>query len=281
MFSATYLILALYAVQRAYLEGGRTDAPPSEGARLAWLLVAGLATAGVALARADGIAYMVVPALTATLVWWDGRHPRREQLVYLGAAALPVAIVYGSAFVRLRFWRAKKLSGRKAMAVLAALAATGVVTLFADRIPRIGPWLREGRRAVISLFVLEGAALLALAALRPKDFLVAGSNMITNLLDAGGNGHLWYVAIGVVLVSLVYRGQWRDGKWAGYLLFAIAQFFIVAVAVHGASHPGRLSPNDSFNRVSFHAIPLIFWYGAIVVTAIVAEWTGVREDRRS
>ena len=281
MFAAAYLILALYAVQRAYLEGGRTTASPSAGSRLSWLLVAGLASAGVALGRADGIAYMLVPALTATLVWWDGRHAKREQLVFLGGAALPVAVVYGSALLQLHFWRAKKLSGKKATLVLAILAAIGITTLWIDKLPGIGSWLRRGKRALISILAIELAALAALAVLRPTDFLVSTSNMLANLLSEGGNGHLWYFAIGAVLVSLFYGGQWRDGRWPGYLLFAISQFFIVAVMVHTAGHPGRLSPNDSFNRVSFHAIPLIFWYVSMVVTSIVAEWTALREGRAS
>ncbi|MBE0477423.1 MAG: hypothetical protein IBX62_10030 [Coriobacteriia bacterium] len=272
MFTAAYLVLAMYATQRAYLDGSST----AEEDRTAWLIVAGLASAGVALTRADGIAYVLVPALTATLVWWEGGHRLRDQAVYVVATAAAVAVVFCSAFARLRFWRGGKLSGKRAASVLTVVAAVAVSTLGLDRLGPLGGWLRRGRNLLLTLVALEAAALLALAARRPEDFAQASLNMITNMLRSGGNGHLWYFGLGVLAVSLLYGGQWRSGRWPGYLLFAIGQFFFVAVVVHAMSHVGRLSPNDSFNRVSFHVVPLVFWYAATVTTAVVAEYAKPR-----
>ncbi len=277
MFTAAYLMLAVYATQRAYFADDGSSRPLTAPNRGAWLLVAGLAAGGVALTRADGIAYVLVPALTATLVWWEGRHPKRDQALYVAALAAPVALVYGSAFLRLRFWRGGKLSGKRAAAVLGVLAATAGATLLLDHLGPVTSWLRRGRNALWLIAGGEVAVLAALFALRPEDSLLSSRNMITNLLFEGGNGHLWFFLIGAVIVSLLYRGQWRDSAWPTYLLFAIGQFFFIAVVVHSLSHVGRLSPNDSFNRTSFHAVPLILWYATTVVTAAIADYTGSRD----
>lgn len=271
MFTAAYLLLAMYAAQRAYLPGGVPAEEPSSGRRVAWLLVAGLAGGGMALARADGIAYVLVVALTATLMWWEGGFRGRDQLVYVAAMAAPIAVVYGSAFATLRFWRGGKLTGKRAAVVLGTLGSAAGATLVVGHLGRLTAWFRRGRHALLSVLALEAAAALALVYLRADEIAASGANMMANLLRSGGNGHLWWVALGAIAVSLLYGGQWRSGRLPGYLLFAVFQFFLVAVFVHSWSHVGRLSANDSFNRVSFHVIPLVFWYAATVVTTVVAE----------
>ena len=49
----------------------------------------------------------------------------------------------------------------------------------------------------------------------------------------------------------------------------IAQFFAIALVVHGLAHPGRLSSADSFNRVAFHIVPIALWYAA---SAVATFW---------
>ena len=272
MISAAYLFLSLFALQRAYLGGEDAHPVAEDGAHYAWLLVAGLAGAGAALTRADGIAYAVVSIAVATLLWLESGRSHRSQLLFLGAAAVPIAVIYASAYLMLGFWRSPKLTGNKAAAVLALLILGSGMTLVIDRIPRLGPWLRQRGKALKLVVIAESVAILGLVALRPARFAESTRNMITNLLQTGGNGYLWYFAIGVVVISLVYRGQWRSGRWPAFLLFAIVQFLAIAVVVHGIGHPGRLSVADSFNRTSFHVIPLVFWYAAMVFSALVADY---------
>jgi hypothetical protein len=277
MFTAAYLMLALYALQRAYLRQGSLAEKDSGGSRLSWLVVAGAASAGLALGRADGIAYLFVPFIIATLIWWEGRFPKRDQMVFVATAALPVAAVYLSAFSALGFWEGRKLDGSRAALVLGALSVGAVATLALDLLGPVTRWLRRGRNAMVLVLVFEALALAALVALSPESFAVATRNMVTNLFVTGGNGQLWYFLAGTVAISLLYGGQWREGRLPSYLLFAIVQFFFAAVLVHGLSHIGRLSPNDSFNRVSFHVVPVIFWYVATVITAVVQDLTRTTE----
>ncbi|MBN2404267.1 MAG: hypothetical protein JXE06_01655 [Coriobacteriia bacterium] len=272
MISAAYLLLALYAVQQAYL-GSEDSGDRLDGASgSAWLLVAGLVSAGFALTRTDGIAYAVVPLATASLLRLERDVPACVHTVLLGAAAVPLAVVYGSAFLTLGRWSSDKLSGNAAAAVLLFLALAGGVSLVAERTPKVGPWLRGNSRALLLVVLVQSLGIAGLVALRPTGFLAAGSNMLGNLFQAGGYGFLWFFALGIMAVSFVWGGQWRDGRWPTYLAYAIGQFFVVAFLVHGVGHPGRLSPADSFARVAFHAVPLVFWYAALVMTALAGTY---------
>ena len=269
MTTAAYLLLAFFGLQRAYLGEDDAGNPPSDATAIAWLLVAGVASAASALTRPDGIAYIAVPAVVGTLLWLAGSRSIRSQAVLVCAAALPVAMVYISSFYTLGLWRAKKLSGTKAAAVLVALALCAVASMGVGLLPRLRTWLGQRGRAMALTVALEIVGITGLVLLNPSRFAESTRNMVTNLFRTGGYGYLWYFAFGAILVSLAWGGQWRSGRWPSYLVFAILQFFIVAAAVHGVGHPGRLNPADSFNRVSFHAVPLVFWYVAMVVAALV------------
>lgn len=274
MITAAYLLLSLFGLQRAYLGADDDGTPPSDVENIAWLLVAGLASAGLALTRTDGIAYVAVPAIVGTLLWLASGRPLRSQVIFVVSAAVPIAIVYASAFYSLGLWPAKKLSGKKAGAVLAALLVGSCATFAVGSIPRLRAWLGHRDRALATVAALEAVALAGLVALRPSGFAESTRNMVTNLFRTGGYQYLWYFIFGMVLVSLLWRGQWRSGRWPLYLLFAIAQFFVVATAVHGIGHPGRLNPADSFSRVSFHVVPLAFWYFGLVVTSLAEAYRG-------
>ena len=54
-----------------------------------------------------------------------------------------------------------------------------------------------------------------------------------------------------------------------FTLFAIGQFFAIALVVHGVAHPGRIASADSFNRVAFHMVPIALWY---IGSAIALFW---------
>ena len=277
MITAAYLMLALFAIQRAYLGAGDVAAPPRADQRAAWLLVAGLASAGLALTRTDGIAYVAALLVVGTLAYLASDTPTRDHALFVGAAALPIGLVYGASFAALGVWQATKLSGRTAGLVLAGLGVAAGITLVIGRVPHVGAWLRSPGRALALLTGLEVTAVLGLATLDPDGFIESTANMVTNLFSTGGNGNLWFAAVAMVGLSLVWGSQFRAERWPLLLVAVIVQFMVIAVAVHGVGHPGRLSPADSFNRVSFHVIPLIFWYAATVVTSLVAELRRVRE----
>ncbi|MBN2841419.1 MAG: hypothetical protein JXP37_10740, partial [Coriobacteriia bacterium] len=169
-------------------------------------------------------------------------------------------------------WQADKLGGKAAAAVLTALAVAGVGALLAPHVPILGPWLRRRGRAIWLLAAAEAAGIGALVYLRPAGFAESARNMVTNLFVTGRNGSLWYVAVGVLVLSVVWGGHWAGGRRPAHLLVAIAQFFAIAFVVHGMGHPGRLSVADSFNRLSFHVVPLIYWYAATVLASVLAAY---------
>ncbi|MDP2182287.1 MAG: hypothetical protein Q8K99_06935 [Actinomycetota bacterium] len=274
MITAAYLLLALLGLQRAYLGAEDDGSSPSDTASDAWLLVAGLASAGLALTRTDGIAYVAIPAVVGTVLWLESGRSWRSQAIFVCAAAVPIATVYGSAFYSFGLWPAKKLSGKKAAAVLAGLILGSASTLVIGALPRVRAWLGHRNRALLLVCALEVVGLAGLVALRPSGFAESTRNMVTNLLRTGGYGYLWYFVFGAIAVSFAWGRQWRSGRWPLYLLFAIVQFFVIAAAVHGVGHPGRLNPADSFSRVAFHVVPLVFWYVAMVVATLVAEYRG-------
>lgn len=272
MITAAYLLLALLGLQRAYLGAEDDGTAPSDVESDAWLLVSGIASAGLALTRTDGIAYVAIPAVVGTVLWLESGRSWRSQALFVCSAAIPIAVVYGSAFYSFGLWPAKKLSGKKAAVVLAGLTLGAAATLAMGVLPRLRAWLGHRKRALLLVCALEVAGLAGLAALRPSGFAESTGNMVTNLLRTGGYGYLWYFVFGAIAVSLAWGGQWRSGRWPLYLLLAVAQFFVIAAAVHGVGHPGRLNPADSFSRVAFHVVPLVFWYVAMVLTTLAAEY---------
>jgi hypothetical protein len=111
-----------------------------------------------------------------------------------------------------------------------------------------------------------GALILA----RWEAFMAAGTIMLGNLARNGDWDWFWFFASGLVLVTLVFYGVRRHAAQSAMLLYAIAQFLVVALVVHGISHPGHPGFTDSFNRVAFHSVPLIWWLFGSMLGAAVA-----------
>jgi hypothetical protein len=272
MYSALFLTLAvvplLLAVgdERHAREPG-PDSGPSGDRLLPVLLVSGLATAGLALTRPDGLVYVFVPMLLVVALRLERGWPARRLLYYAAPLLAVLAASYVPAYVRLGAWQSGKLSGKIAFVSLALILAGPVVGEWLARWDR-SAWLRRGHNALRFALALDALAVAAAAAIAPKNFSMSVSNMLTNLLSTGGYGRLWIFIAGVVLVTVVL-GVLRCGDGPVYTLFALAQFFAIALVVHGLAHPGRLSAADSFNRVAFHVVPIALWYAA---SAVATFW---------
>ncbi len=269
MITAAYLLLAVWAIQRAYLGAGDDSGPECPGhTSTAWLFVAGLSSAGFALTRTDGIAYVVVPIVVATLLRLETRGSRSSYAVFLALVAAPLMAVYSSAFLDLGLWAGRKLTGMRAATTLSVLAIVALATLAIDSMPRLWGFLSGHRRGLLLAIGMNTIAVIGIAIARPEGFAETGRNMVINLFSTGGYRLLWYFAVGVIAIPVLWRFRWTGARWPAYLLFTIGQFLVVAVLVHGVAHPGRLSPADSFTRVSFHSVPLVFWYMGIVAATL-------------
>jgi hypothetical protein len=168
-------------------------------------------------------------------------------------------VVYGAAFLRIGVWSGDKLQGSWAVALLGALLVFGVLTVAAGRMKPIHGLL--GRSGAMRLAIAVNAfAIVAVAAIYGGQFLFALRNMVANLALMGTWGLTWWVLLMGVVISLVVRV--RDGEEPGrqLLLFAVFQFFAIALVLHASVHPGHISPSDSFNRVALHILPTVFWY---------------------
>lgn len=272
MYSALFLMLAVVPVLLAAGEKRHDRAPEAVEARsgdrvLPTLLISGLATAGLALTRPDGLVYVFVPMLLVVALRLERGWPAKRLLLYAAPLLAVLAAAYVPAYVRLGAWQSGKLSGKIAFVSLALIVAGPAVGEVLARWDRAA-WLRHGHNAIRSVLALDALAVAAAAAVAPKNFAASVSNMLTNLLSTGGYGRLWIFIAGVVLVTVVL-GILKCGDGPVYTLFVIAQFFAVALVVHGLVHPGRLSSADSFNRVAFHVVPIALWYAA---SAVATFW---------
>ena len=106
---------------------------------------------------------------------------------------------------------------------------------------------------------------------RSGGFVRAVRNMGVNLLLTGGYHSLWYVIVAVAVLAFILHRKRLWSSWYGYLAYALVQFFLIAMVVHGALHPGRLSVSDSFNRIAFHTVPLAFWFIGYFVATVLSD----------
>jgi hypothetical protein len=228
---------------------------------VAWLVVAGLACAGLSFARVDGLAYQAVIMIAATAVAFTSGARGQRLAVLFVTALLYEFCTYAAVAVRIRLWKsATKLSGRTAFALMGALAVIAVVVVVAARIKPLAAWLARPR-AFFALTCGGSVAFIAVMWMRkPKGFVTAVSNEFTNLTQAGSWGYLWFFLVGAVLLSLLFWRAHQGDNVASYVLFAVFEFMVIALIVHGSSHSGRIGPDDSFNRVVFHVVPLLFIY---------------------
>lgn len=264
MASALYLFAALGCLWIAEREG-RTP-----GAGDAYLVLAGVFTAGLALARPDGLAYQFVPVAAAIAVLASSRVRARSVMAYFVPLLLLVSGIFLAIYAELGMWSSSKLSGRTAGAILAVLLLSV-----------IGPWLTQwlsgrtglkvsGERFLSILTGGAGALMLVVFAARWESAAGALATMRINLFQGeGGYHYLWYAVVAVLVVSLFTGDALRPGSWTRPAFLAIALFFVIAGLVHGTSHEGRIGVGDSLNRVVFHALPLVIWYAAAVAARVM------------
>lgn len=272
MLSALYLLIAGIALWEVRaLEHLETDGGSRDRA-VAALVVAGFATAGLALVRPDGIAYaMVVVAAAVAALTRPGQDARRTS-AYFSASAGVVAFVYLASLARLGLWESDKLSGVLALGVLGVLCASSLlpvaVRLLAEKTPID---VRSDRFLVFAIGVVT-AAHAAVAIIMPDSLVLSVHNGVTNLLGGGGGyGPLWYLFAGMLALSVV-TGDAIDCRAPRASVFmTIVLFFLVASMVHATTHPGRIGDLDSFTRVAFHVIPLGVWYAATIVVRIIGD----------
>jgi hypothetical protein len=220
--------------------------------------------------RTDGLAYVVVILMAVAVLEACGEGGwKRLVAVYTGLFG-PLAAVYGAAIVGLGLWESNKLNGIRAGVMIVALfiLAGGIAVVM----PWVRRWLSE-RRALLGALVAANALLvIALWSVFPRGFYPSVANMVGNLSYAGGYGFTWYFALGLLAIAVSMGRAWENDAWSDVLLYAIGQFFFIALVVHGVAHEGRLNPADSFNRLVFHVLPLVFWLGGLIAGGLVATF---------
>lgn len=270
MITALYLSLGVIAALRAF---GFAESHASLRAEpdLGWLTVAGLACAGAAFARVDGLAYQMVVWLLVVGLALRARTQGLRLLPFFSAAWLLEFGTYAMVAARIRMWRSvDKLSGHVAFALLLVFLLFAVFVVFAlPRLTALREWLARPRVFLLLAGAVGMLAIVALAVLKTSGFHAAISNEFVNLTRAGGWGFVWYFVAGALLLSLAVPRARTASPSAIYLLFSLYVFAVVALAVHGTSHSGRVAEADTFNRVVFHALPLAFVYIGLFAGGLV------------
>lgn len=266
MITALYLLIALSELWRGLppATGGQESAPSSTH-----LMVAGVCTAGIALARPDGIAYALVPIVIAIAALTRSGFDRRTTLAFFGPALFITLTTYAAAYYRLGFWRSGKLSGRRAFIVLVAFAASAAGPWVLTRIDRMLPFRIAGDRflrlAAVGAVAMLGAAFVVRTESATLAMLNAGTNLFAG---TGGYGYLWYAVVALLVASVVTGDALRGVSWTEPVFLAIVLNALAIAIVHAVSHPGRIGAGDTLNRMVFHLVPLVAWYAAAIAARI-------------
>ncbi|MDY0341292.1 MAG: hypothetical protein RBS17_08770, partial [Coriobacteriia bacterium] len=255
MLTALYVLLGVVAVALA-----------SEDAEPAWLSVAGLAAAGIVLSRPDGLAYAVIPLISAGVIALrDSRDPGHSVVATYAPHLAVNLVVFGAAIVRDGLWASPKLSGRMAVALLALHAALGVAFWLISRQKRARDVsARHGLTIALGLAVIAAMGVAVIAEQTPDTARI----MLGNLLTDGEWGLLWYAVPGILVISAMVSIRHHKDMLLVLGGWTVPMFLAAAWAVHASAHPGHLGWTDSFNRVAFHVVPVVF----LCVGAIIA-WT--------
>jgi len=258
MLTAVYVLLGVVAAALA-----------AENSESAWLSIAGLAAAGIGLARPDGLAYAVIPLMAASIIALRQKDHATRAVVAVYAPHLAVnLLVFGAAFVRNGIWISPKLSGPMAVALLVSHIALGAVTWLSARHERTKRVVaRHGFTFVLGLAALSVFGLLLVVDQAPETAMI----MLGNLLREGRWGALWYTVPGIVIVSALVSASQPTNVLLKLSCWTIPTFLAAAFAVHATLHQGHLAWTDSFNRVAFHVVPVVF----LCVGAIIAWATHV------
>lgn len=276
MLSALYLLIAVIALWDVRSSDGRADetggAAHGADSGVGGLVVAGLATAGLALVRPDGIAYGMVVVAAAVAVLTRPSRASRGNVAYFATSAGVVALVYLASIARLGLWESTKLSGPLALAVLSVLCGSallpGAIRLLAEK-TRVD--LRSERFLVFAIGVALAVHVL-LAVATPDSLLLSLANGAVNLFGGGGGyGPVWHLLLAALVLSVLTRDAVDVRAPRASVFMTIVLFMLVSSVVHAATHPGRIGDLDSFTRVAFHVIPLSVWYAGTIITRILCD----------
>lgn len=268
MFSALYLLMSLGCLWLAI--------PPAEGDEPqsynnAFLIVAGLSAAGLTLSRPDGLAYVFVPVAVAIAALATPYLRSRNTVAFFAPLLFVVYTAYASVYLTAGVWAADKLDGVTAMGILGVLAASAFAPWILLKLDSLLPFRFDGERFLATLVLASAALLGTIYALRWEKASLALANASRNLFGGdGGYGYLWYSLVALLLISVLTGDALRRGSWTRSPFLSVLLFFILAGLVHGTSHPGRIGVGDSFNRVAFHAVPLMVFYVGAVVARILS-----------
>lgn len=269
MVSCMYLTLAVVGILAGagiFRRSSEDTVPSSAG------ILAGLATVGLVLARPDGPAYAFLGLALLAVCHILGRVDRRMvRDVY--ASLLPLLlIIFGAAIWRIGLWPGPKLSGRTAIAMLAALAVFGVVTLLVPRVEPLAAFV--DRVGVFRLAaIVNVVAIVAVALKMRSQFVLTVRNMGVDLLLKGGWGLTWWALVLCLVLSVVFWVRGEGVQERQLLLYVALQFLGIALVVFGVMAPGITKYMDSFNRLALHIVPVAVWYlaawaGSLAVPAI-------------
>jgi hypothetical protein len=264
----THMAAALYLLGSVGCLAAIVVEPDDAGSRPAPLLAAsGLLAAGFALSRPDTPAYLLLPMGVFAALWLGGAIRARSAWFWVPLLA-PLWVTYGFAFARLGFWDSTaKLTGKVALLVIVALSVVPLLAAAARSIPFSRRVIRCPADAMRMIALAEALGLIVLLYTVRAGFVVAASNMVTNLFSAGSQGFAWFFAVGVICCAPLLPSVRRRAPVGDAVLFATYQFFVVALGVHAATHTGRIGLNDTFNRVSFHVLPFVFLYFGVMAGA--------------
>jgi hypothetical protein len=259
MITAMYLLLGVVALERAISAQAASGAYGSAAAS-AWMLVAGLGMAGVVYARPDGLAYAFTLHVLVALLFWTRRlGPRPSAAYFATVIAAEVYLVGTLVAVNGLYESPGRLSGAQTLAIVTLTIVFGFVAAGV----RAWPWLArrlEVTRTSVEVVVLGQLAIVfVVAAVWRTSFFEALGNIVGNLFADGGYNLLWFWAVGVIAVAIALAVLRGGFSWSEVLLLVVFQFFVVALVVHGVTHPGREGWSDSFTRVAFHIVPVLFW----------------------
>lgn len=263
MASALFLLGSLGCLALA------PDADRDDADMRALLLASGLLASAFALTRPDTPAYLIIPIGVFAAQWLAG-VVRGGAAWFWSGMLVPLWAFYGLAFATLGLWASEsKLNGTVALLLLLALTCVPFALWALRRIRAVSGLIKHPADVMRLVAAAEAVVLLAVMYYVRQDFATAVGTMVQNLLYGGLQGFVWYFASGVFVAALLFPRIRRIVPFGDQLLFALFQFFVAAIVVHATSHVGRVALNDSFNRVSFHALPLVFWYaGLLAVTSL-------------
>lgn len=274
MVSAVFLLTAVVALWKATRDDLRARCLDR-----GWLCVAGFASAGLAITRTDGLAYVfVVLAILASITFSSGMS-RRDLAGYFAPMFGVLGVPYLVAFGRLGIWSSGKLDGRISAALILLMLVFALALVYLAGSAALRRILGRRSGLIAAVLAADVLVVIALTVVKTDSFVRALTNMVGNLARFGGYQSLWYVALLVGVASLVHSRGTLSREWTGHVLFVLVQFMAVAVVVHVTKHPGRLSPNDSFSRVAFHSVPILFLFTGMWAATVIERLQGAGESR--